>query len=61
VDEREELRQLRAEVATLRIEHDVLKRFGGPLGEGGDEMTVARFVADHRTLYQSRWTRAWSI
>src|SRR4029077_7512376 len=28
------------------------KAIGGPVGEGGDEMSVARFIADQRTMYR---------
>ena len=27
------------------------KTLGGPVGEGGDEMSVARFIADQRTMH----------
>lgn len=41
-----ELKWLRTEVAELRMERDVLKSISGPVGEGGDEVSVARFIAD---------------
>src|SRR6185312_12390563 len=28
------------------------KAIGGPVGEGGDEMSVARFIADQRTMHR---------
>src|SRR5688572_3399877 len=40
----EELKRLRAENAELRMERDV--------GEGGDEVSVAGFIADQRTFYR---------
>ena len=45
----EHLKRLRAEVAELRMERDALR---GPVGEGGDEVSVARFIADQRTCYR---------
>src|SRR3954464_13020925 len=47
----EELKRLRAENAELRMERDVLT-LGGRVGEGGDEVSVARFIADQRTFYR---------
>src|SRR3954464_12756170 len=47
----EELKRLRAENAELRMERDVLT-IGGRVGEGGDEVSVARFIADQRTFYR---------
>jgi hypothetical protein len=34
------------------MERDVLEAISGPVGEGGDEVSVARFVADQRTKYR---------
>ena len=48
----QELKRLRAEVAELRMERDVLIAIRGPVGEGGDEVSVARFIADQRTFYR---------
>ena len=45
----EELKRLRAEVAELRMEREAIR---GPVGEGGDEVSVARFIADQRTNYR---------
>src|SRR3954453_16534222 len=47
----EELKRLRAENAELRMERDVLT-LGGRVGEGGDEVGGARFIADQRTFYR---------
>ena len=47
-----ELKRLRAENAELRMERDVLKRSRGPVGKGGDEMSVVRFIAYQRTKYR---------
>jgi putative transposase len=30
----------------------MFKAIGGPVGQGGDEVSVARFVADQRTMHQ---------
>ncbi len=43
------VRQLERENAELRMERDVLKRSVGPVGQGGDAMSVASFVAAQRT------------
>ena len=51
-DDLEELKRLRSENAELRMERDVLKLISGPVGEGGDEVSVARFIADQRTKYR---------
>ena len=52
----EELKRLRAENAELRMERDV-QAIRGPVGEGGDEVSVARFIADQRTKYQVGCTK----
>jgi len=46
-----ELKWLRSENAELRMERDV-QATGGPVGEGGDEVSVARFIADQGTFYR---------
>jgi hypothetical protein len=50
-DDAAELKRLRGEVAELRMERDV-QALRGPVGEGGDEVSVARFIADQRTKYR---------
>lgn len=46
--------RLRAENAESRMERDVLKRSVGQVGERGDEVSLAHFIADQRTKYQSQ-------
>ncbi len=36
------------------MERDVLKRSVGQVGERGDEVSLAHFIADQRTKYQSQ-------
>jgi hypothetical protein len=48
-----ELKRLRAENAGLRMERDVLQAIRGPVGEGGDEASVAGFIADQRTNHRA--------
>jgi hypothetical protein len=39
-------------VAALRMERDVLIALRGPVGEGGDEVSLAAFIADQRTSHR---------
>jgi hypothetical protein len=50
-DERAELARLRAENAELRMERDSPQAIGGPVGEGGDAVSLAAFIADQRTSH----------
>src|SRR3954451_17875772 len=59
-DDVEELKRLRAENAELRMERDVLA-IRGPVGEGCDEVSVARFIADQRTNYRVPHTVACAL
>jgi transposase len=49
VDERAGLHQLERENAELRMERDVPQAIRGPVGQGGDAMTVASFIVSQRT------------
>ncbi|WP_370424217.1 hypothetical protein AB8O64_36280 (plasmid) [Streptomyces sp. QH1-20] len=50
-DERAELARLCKENLELRMERDV-PAIGGPVGQGGDDVRGADFIADHRASHQ---------
>ena len=50
-DDRAELAQLRSENAELRMERGCPQALRGPVGEGGDAVSLAAFIADQRTSH----------
>ncbi|HEX2297259.1 MAG TPA: transposase [Pseudonocardiaceae bacterium] len=57
-DERAELAWLRAENAELRRERGCAQALGGWVGEGGDAVSLAAFIADQPTSHRVPYTVA---